>query len=135
MTISSFTGKNRFLSNFWPCKVRFGGEEYPSVEHAYQAAKTNDKFIRKVIQETSTPGKAKRLGRKLKVVEDFDEIKTAVMILLLFEKFEDPELREKLSATGNEELIEGNTWGDTYWGVCNGIWQKPSWQTFDESAK
>lgn len=38
--INSFMGKYRFLSNFWPCKVIFNGLEYPSTEHAYQAAKT-----------------------------------------------------------------------------------------------
>ena len=42
------------------------------------------------------------------------------MEYLLLQKFFIPELREKLLATGNEELIEGNWWGDTYWGVCKG---------------
>ena len=36
----------------------------------------------------------------------------------LTEKFRIPELREKLLATGNEELIEGNFWCDNTWGNC-----------------
>ena len=32
-------------------------------------------------------------------------------------KFEDPELRALLKATGNQDLQEGNNWNDTYWGV------------------
>jgi hypothetical protein len=32
-------------------------------------------------------------------------------------------LKQLLLATGDKELIEGNTWGDTFWGVCNGIGQ------------
>ena len=32
-----------------------------------------------------------------------------------------PELRTKLADTEDEELIEGNTWNDTYWGVCRGV--------------
>lgn len=32
-------------------------------------------------------------------------------------KFEDPILREKLIATGDQELQEGNTWNDTFWGI------------------
>ncbi len=30
------------------------------------------------------------------------------------------DLREKLLATGDRKLVEGNTWGDTFWGVCRG---------------
>ena len=39
----------------------------------------------------------------------------------LVSKFKlDKVLRFKLLDTYPAELIEGNTWGDTYWGVCNG---------------
>ena len=31
-----------------------------------------------------------------------------------------PDLAQKLLETGDEELVEGNTWGDRYWGVCGG---------------
>lgn len=31
------------------------------------------------------------------------------------------EIKEKLLLTGNEELIEGNTWGDRIWGTVNGV--------------
>ena len=39
----------------------------------------------------------------------------------LRQKFTDSDLKEKLLATGDAELIEGNHWGDVIWGVCNGI--------------
>lgn len=43
------------------------------------------------------------------------------MYVGVFEKFlQNPELRNRLIDTGNKILIEGNTWGDTYWGMCNG---------------
>ena len=42
---------------------------------------------------------------------------------LLWIKFSIPELRTKLLETDDAELIEGNTWGDTYWGTCSGIGQ------------
>ena len=38
----------------------------------------------------------------------------------LNEKFKDPVLRAKLLATGDQELAEENTWGDMFWGTCNG---------------
>lgn len=40
---------------------------------------------------------------------------------LVFQKFKNEELKIKLLQTGNEELIEGNTWGDKFWGICNGV--------------
>ena len=36
-------------------------------------------------------------------------------------KFEIPELREALLNTDNAKLIEGNWWGDKFWGICNGV--------------
>lgn len=43
-----------------------------------------------------------------------------MMEYLLRQKFHDPELQQRLLDTGSEELVEGNTWGDVYWGVCDG---------------
>ena len=117
--IDSFTGPNRFLSNFWPAKVMFEGEEYSSVEHAYVAAKTTDEEARKTIRGL-TPGQAKRFGRsKIQLREDWEDIKLHVMReLVSYKFFHNPDLSQLLLDTGDQELIEGNTWGDTYWGVC-----------------
>lgn len=64
---------------------------------------------------------AKRAGQRLALRPDWEQIKQAVMLNLQRQKYSYPELRTLLLATGNLELIEGNTWGDTYWGVCNGV--------------
>jgi predicted NAD-dependent protein-ADP-ribosyltransferase YbiA (DUF1768 family) len=40
------------------------------------------------------------------------------MDLLLQQKFAIPEIRERLLSTGDEDIIEVNTWGDVFWGVC-----------------
>lgn len=66
-------------------------------------------------------GVAKRRGRKLTIRSDWNKVKDDVMLELLRLKFAIPDLRDKLLATENATLIEGNTWGDTYWGVCRGI--------------
>ncbi|NGT90448.1 NADAR family protein [Clostridium perfringens] len=43
------------------------------------------------------------------------------MYLVVKEKFKpNKELRRKLIATGDKYLEEGNTWNDTYLGVCKG---------------
>ncbi len=122
--IHVFSGEYRFLSNFWPALVMLDGMAFPTVEHAYQAAKTNDMIERRRISALATPGQAKRAGRELHLDSDWDgERKEAVMLDLLRQKFSIPKLREMLLATGDRDLIEGNTWGDTFWGVCRGTGQ------------
>ena len=119
--IESFTGEYYFLSNFYPCNVYFEGLIYPSSEHAYVAAKTTDKELRLQISLIRTAGQVKKFGRKLTLRPDWELIKFDIMEKLLRKKFEDPVLRNKLLTTKDAELIEGNYWGDTIWGVCNGV--------------
>lgn len=111
--IDRFDGKYRFLSNFWP-------GDRTSLEHKFQAAKCVNKYERQAILNARTPGEAKKLGRRCKMRPDWDDVKLEVMYHLVKEKFSDPWLASKLLATGSEELVEGNTWGDTFWGVCGG---------------
>jgi len=119
--INQFRGENRFLSNFWPAEVEYLGITFPTVEHAYQAAKFIDPDIIDDIANLSTPGKAKREVQKYAIERvDWDDIKSIIMIELVEKKFQIPELKDMLIATGDAELVEGNTWGDTYWGVCGG---------------
>lgn len=121
MKVNGFQGGYRFLSNFWPATVIYDDDTYPTVEHAYQAAKTLDVDARIRIQWASKPGDAKRMGRRIKLREDWESIKLHVMDSLLMQKFAAEPLLSKLLGTGDDELIEANTWGDTYWGVCNGV--------------
>ncbi len=119
--IDSFQGKYRFLSNFWPAMVEYEGITYPSVEHAYQASKTMDMGERRRISEIVEPGDAKRAGRAAKQRPDWEEVKLRVMEDCVRYKFaHHAELRDKLLATDEAELIEGNSWGDRFWGVCDG---------------
>jgi N-glycosidase YbiA len=120
--IYNFTGDYRFLSNFWPCQVMLDRLHYPSVEHAYQAAKTvhwaERAFIRK---QCPKPGDAKSFGKLVTMRPDWDAIKLDVMGDLLRQKFAPfTPLAERLLATGDAKLVEGNTWGDTFWGRCRG---------------
>jgi ribA/ribD-fused uncharacterized protein len=110
--IVEFKNDYRFLSNFWPV-----GSRGLTIEHYYQAAKTKDWAEKDAIYRASTPGQAKHLGLKVTLRSDWEENKDAVMLSLLRWKFEDAQLREMLLDTGDAALVEGNTWGDTYWGV------------------
>jgi ribA/ribD-fused uncharacterized protein len=119
--IAAFEGEYHFLSNFYPAVIVFEGITYPSVEHAYQSAKTTDMNERRRIAAIIDPANAKVAGRKLDYRPDWETVKFDVMETCVRYKFtHHPELREKLLATGDAELIEGNTWNDRIWGVYQG---------------
>lgn len=126
--IREFRGEYRWLSNFWPAKVTLDGEEeYASVEHAYQAAKFEDEDDRAFIAAAPTPGSAKHRAATMKerVRDDWHDVNVTIMAGLVEQKFRDPELARRLLATGDAKLIEGNTWDDTFWGVCDGVGENP----------
>jgi hypothetical protein len=114
-----FRGDRWFLSNFYPAPVVLDGVIFPTVEHGYQAAKTLHRPSREVVRRAATPGQAKRLGRALILRPDWEAVKLAVMEGLLRQKFADPKLRARLVVIEGE-IVEQNTWGDTWWGVCRG---------------
>ena len=134
--INSFKGKNRFLSNFYASRIEFRFPIFPpsfhvvspvlavanTVEHGYQASKSVHLDEAFAILTISTPGKAKRGGRNCVMRSDWEDVKLSVMHSLVWNKFKTHEdLRQLLLDTDGHELVEGNTWGDTFWGVCNGV--------------
>lgn len=118
--IDTFRGKYYFLSNFYPSDIEYDGITYTSNEAAFQAQKVLD-HEEKLRFKNLDPRKAKKLGRRVKLRRDWDEVKDNYMYEICRAKFtQNPDLAAKLLKTGEEELVEGNTWHDTYWGVCNG---------------
>lgn len=114
--IDRFKGDFDFLSNFY---VLPSGR---TVEHYYQAEKTDDLEWKFVILEAGTPWEARRLGRQAPLKKNWDALRIPVMEPFVGQKFSlYPLLARLLVNTGNVPLIEGNTWGDTFWGVCNGV--------------
>lgn len=119
MRIDTFSDKYTFLSNFSSSPIKLLGEIWPTVEHAYQGAKTLNKLQRQTIRLCSTPGKAKRLGRKVDIRKDWEEIKFETMLEYVRLKFlQNPEFGYLLQHTHNAILIEGNCWHDNIWGNC-----------------
>ena len=124
--IAHFTKENKWLSNYHLINIEYEGIIYPSTEHAFQAAKTLDKEERKKILY-NTDGSvtsckdARLMGRKITMRSDWEEKKIDIMLSLNRQKFQNSSLRQQLLATENMELIEGNWWNDTFWGVCNGV--------------
>ena len=123
MIIDDFRGDYAFLSNFFPCHIRMNGINYRNAEAAFQSFKLADPEERRRFSKL-TPSEAKRLGRSVTLRPDWESIKIDTMRAVVHLKFlENRPLARLLIATGDAELIEGNTWHDTFWGVCNGVGQ------------
>jgi len=119
--INNFRGENFFLSNFYLVNIDCNGLRYPSAEHAFQASKASSGDIKSIFTSSSlTASEAKKLGRRIVLSPNWDKIKLQVMKEILEIKFSIPELETKLINTGSHILQEGNTWGDTFWGVYKG---------------
>ena len=119
--IKGFFSEYGFLSNFELGEVIFDGIKYPSSENAYQAAKSTDIEIRKKFTNI-TPSESKKLGRKIDVREDWEDVKYKIMYKIVLDKFtRNKHLGELLISTGDKYLEETNHWKDTIWGVFNGV--------------
>ena len=118
--ITSFRRPYAFLSNFSKAPVLFEGVEYPTVEHAYQAAKTLDGDWRARVLALPRPDWVKQMSRRraFPMRDGWGRLKDEVMLGLIRQKFADPKRAHLLLSTGRRQLIEGNSWGDRYWGMC-----------------
>ena len=136
--ITSFLGDYFFLSNFYRraffCEHPVFGRSFGlTSEHHFQAAKAYARQDWLLVHAASSPGEAKRRGRRIERNRNWDEVKIDIMRSILQAKFADPILRAKLLATGEAELIEGNTWGDRFWGavwiplVDRDHWEGENW--------
>lgn len=123
--IYGFFGAFRFMSNFYPLNVGVVFEEltFPSVEHAYQAAKYPYDQRRQFVEVNA--GQAKRLGQKAPNYNSkkWAKHKYEIMYALNWQKYFNNEiLQEKLVMTSGCDLQERNHWGDRDWGTDeNGI--------------
>lgn len=115
--IDRFEGEFAFLSNFYPSPIQYQGVSYPTVEHFFQAMKTTDRAERLAISRAKTPGQAKKIGRRVALRPEWEDLKEKVMLFALRGKF-GGDLRRWLACTAPAHLVEGNHWHDNYWGDC-----------------
>jgi hypothetical protein len=135
MLIDSFTRKYAFLSNFAKCPhpIVIGSKQSLTAEALFQANKTlNAELQDKIL--ASSAATAKKLGGKVELRPEWDEIRLRVMEIVIAAKFPDSmaaplwSLSQKLMMTGSAILVEGNDWGDIFWGAVrppdaqNGPW-------------
>lgn len=118
-TIDSFSGDYAFLSNFYPSPLMNNGYIYPTAEHFFQAHKFHvDDRRHAEVRDARTPGRAKKIARSHPIDKKYwDKVKVGVMYATLNRKFlYGAELGNQLKNTGDALLIEGNDWGDMFWG-------------------
>lgn len=119
--VKGFFGEYRFLSNFHLCKIEHDGMVFPSSENMYMSFKTLNKQVRAAFQHI-TPPQAKSLGRELVLRDDWHAVRYQSMETAIRAKFnQNPDLALLLCETDGLYLEETNNWGDTFWGVCDGI--------------
>ena len=117
--INSFRENYYFLSNFYEAPVEWEGIKYLNNEAAFQSAKVFGNERLKFANLNAS--EAKKLGRTVNLRKDWENVKIDIMKDIVRCKFiQNEDLAEKLLATGNEYLEEGNTWGDKIWGTVNG---------------
>lgn len=117
-----FRDEYYFLSNMYPAPVTvvIGARSFTfsCAEAAFQAQKCPERAGEFLNIDGFA---AKRLGYRVSLCDNWDNMKLGWMCKVLEAKFtQNKELAKKLIATGDTELVEDNTWKDTYWGRYNG---------------
>lgn len=118
--IMCFDKEYRWLSNFalleYPIRVR--GVDFNTTENLYQALKCKD-FDDFVFISKLSPNKAKTTGKSVDLVDCYDDrYRLKIMEFCIYEKFRQPKFKKLLLDTGNMNIVEGNTWNDTFFGYC-----------------
>jgi ribA/ribD-fused uncharacterized protein len=116
--ITQFIDEYRWLSNFQSVQIKYEGRVYPSVEHAYISAKSDDDGWKQLCASSKyRAGDLKQVSKDIELREDWEDVKVFIMYDLLKLKFQQEPFKTKLLNTGDMELIEGNYWGDTFYGI------------------
>lgn len=122
MSIDKFDGDNSYLSNFYPVIVEYKGMAYKTSEAAYQSAKSTSAHWKGICSSESSPGKIKKMAARIVLPAKWSTNKIRVMREVLTCKFtQNRELAVQLISTYPEDLIEGNSHGDRFWGTVDGI--------------
>jgi ribA/ribD-fused uncharacterized protein len=116
--VQAFRGDYNYLSNFWLVDVEYNGVVYPSVEHAYMSAKSDDPQWKSYCANRNiSPSDVKKNSTHVRLVNNWNRLKLVVMEECLRSKFNKEPYRSKLLTTDNENIQEGNVWNDVFWGV------------------
>jgi len=100
-----FKGPYKCLSNSYLSPIIVEGISYPSVEHAFRAAKISDRFLKLQISKTSRLSDVEKLLQDAWIRPNWDDVKYATLHQLVKLKFEsNNELAKILIGTGTKPL-------------------------------
>lgn len=110
------------LSNMANVPMKVNGKEFTCVEAAFQSFKAVlagedvDRFV------GINGFEAKRLGKTVNLkgtgtLDIWESVKVDIMEQLLYIKVQDHRVKAMLMSATDDELVENNNWGDTFWGV------------------
>jgi len=116
-----FKGKYAFLSNMslFPYPIEIDGLMWNNSECYYQAQKTTDKELIRSASEMN-PYECKKVSKSWELRKEYNnEFRLKVMRKIIDIKFNIPYFRDQLLKV-DVPIIEENSWGDTFFGMCNG---------------
>lgn len=105
-------GKTVWLRNDYPTPIKVGTIVYPSVEHAFQAAKYTDDNTKRRIANSDVRT-ARKLGHRAVISDDWHLYQLDVMEALLAVKFSCPQLKSLLINSDEAEIVYED---DVFWG-------------------
>lgn len=121
MTIKTFEDSYKQFSNFYIRDVIYKNILYKTREHAFQCQKATNQKDFEYVYHSKDPYRAKQRANHIKCEPNWKNIRVKIMheiVLSYFQQHKDA--KNLLLSTGTEEIQEGNTWGDKFWGVVDG---------------
>ena len=113
-----FIAVSSYLRNDYPCDIEYQGLIFPSVEHAFQAAKTEDPDDHQEILDASSIREAKKIGRGFIIdVNDWEARKVSVMHRFIWQKFSENTILGKSLVNTYPTKIIMISEKDSFWGM------------------
>lgn len=120
--IQWFVSDYAFLDLTFRSAFYYDNDSYLSAAAAFEAAKILNRRDRVSFWGWNCkPWLARKLGKGIPrywIRPDWDAVQFDVMTEIQRSKFSWPDLRGKLVATGDAQLVYGNNFHDNLWGIC-----------------
>lgn len=106
------------LGSWAPYAFRLEGQEWPTVEHYFQALKFREAEYQERIRAAKSPKEARKLGRSKRqpLREDWKKVREVVLTRAIYTRARTyNQLAAALLETGDKTLVENNAY-DYFWG-------------------